>query len=357
MKSKKSLGLPRGTHRAKWGQNFLRDKRILKKIADFAQIEKEDTVVEVGSGEGTLTSFLLEKAKKVIAIEKDSDLALLLREKFKEEIKVGKLEVVEGDILDLEIQNIFSPQAQKCTDIFLLKNSSCSAQSASQGISKLADSKYFGKQYKLVGNIPYYITGALFKKALEAENPPKSITFVVQKEVAERILAKDGKESILSISIKVYGKPEFGGIIKAGSFYPKPKVDSAIISVRDISKKHFINAVEKRSSSLSTDIFLLKNSSARSVELRKARSEDFFQLQQFEQKFFEILKKGFAHKRKFLIKNLAEVSKVAFENCPEKATFDTSNLKEIFEKCEISEKTRAENLRVKDWVAIARELT
>ena len=223
------------------------------------------------------------------------------------------------------------------------------------------------KNYVLVGNIPYYITGALFKKALEAENPPKSITFVVQKEVAERIMGSHfvktsrdksrGKESILSISIKVYGTPEYGGIIKAGSFYPKPKVDSAIISIRDISKKHFINAVEKRSSSLSTDIFLLKNSSARSVELRKARSEDFFQLQQFEQKFFEILKKGFAHKRKFLIKNLAEVSKVAFENCPEKATFDTSNLKEIFEKCEISEKTRAENLRVKDWVAIARELT
>src|SRR3990167_9161346 len=271
MKSKKSLGLPRGTHRAKWGQNFLRDKRILKKIADFAQIEKEDTVVEVGSGEGTLTSFLLEKAKKVIAIEKDSDLALLLREKFKEEIKVGKLEVVEGDILDLEIQNIFSPQAQKCTDIFLLKNSSCSAQSASQGISKLADSKYFGKQYKLVGNIPYYITGALFKKALEAENPPKSITFVVQKEVAERILAKDGKESILSISIKVYGKPEFGGIIKAGSFYPKPKVDSAVISIRNINKENFKNISET--------------------------------------KFFEILKAGFAHKRKLLIRNLDKFKK------------------------------------------------
>ena len=315
------------------GQNFLKDERILKKIADFAQIEKEDTVIEVGPGEGTLTSFLLEKAEKVIAIEKDSDLALLLREKFKEEIKVGKLEVVEGDILDLEIQNIFSPQAQKCTDIFLLKNSSCSAQAASQGISKLADSKYFGKQYKLVGNIPYYITGALFKKALEAENPPKSITFVVQKEVAERILAKDGKESILSISIKVYGKPEFGGIIKAGSFYPKPKVDSAIISVRDISKENFLRTL---------------------LQFPISQGESLGNL---EQKFFEILKKGFAHKRKLLIKNLAEVSKVALENCPRKATFDTSDLKEIFDKCGISEKARAENLRVEDWVAITRELT
>ena len=99
-------------------------------------------------------------------------------------------------------------------------------------------------------------------------------------------------------------------------------------------------------SSLSTDIFLLKNSSARSVELRKARSEDFFQLQQFEQKFFEILKKGFAHKRKLLIKNLTEVSR-----------FDLDTLKEIFDKCGISEKARAENLKVSDWLCLAKKFS
>ena len=335
MKSKKSLGLAHRSLKRSLGQNFLRDKRILKKIADFAQIEKEDTVVEVGPGEGTLTSFLLEKAKKVIAIEKDSDLALLLREKFKEEIKLSKLEVVDGDILDLEIQNIFSPQVQKCTDIFLLKNS-CVArlESASQGISKLADSKYFRKTYKLVGNIPYYITGALFKKALEAENPPKSITFVVQKEVAERIMGSHfvntsrdksrGKESILSISIKVYGTPEYGGVIKAGSFYPKPKVDSAIISVRNISKENFLRTL---------------------LRFPISQGESLGNL---EQKFFEILKKGFAHKRKLLIKNLAEVSRF---------NLDTSNLKEIFDECGISEKARAENLKVSDWLCLAKKFS
>ena len=313
MKSKKSLGLPRGTHRAKWGQNFLRDKRILKKIADFAQIEKEDTVVEVGSGEGTLTSFLLEKAKKVIAIEKDSDLALLLREKFNREIQDSKLEIIEGDILDLKLEkNSYSLSEQKIVE----------RTSTAENTARTSERKCFLranlKNYVLVGNIPYYITGALFKKALETEKPPKSITFVVQKEVAERIMGSHfvktsrdksrGKESILSISIKVYGTPEYGGIIKAGSFYPKPKVDSAIISIRDISKKHFINAVE--------------------------------------QKFFEILKKGFAHKRKLLIKNLTEVSR-----------FDLDTLKEIFDKCGISEKARAENLKVSDWLCLAKKFS
>src|SRR3989344_4133317 len=192
MRTKKSLG-----------QNFLRDTKILKKIVDFAQIKKEDTVIEVGPGEGTLTEFLLERAKKIVAVEKDERLARFLSEKFREEILNNKLRIINENILNYELR---------------IKN------------------------YALVGNIPYYITGALFKKVLEAKNQPRSITFVVQKEVAERIMAKDGKESILSISIKAYGEPEYGGTIKAGSFYPKPKVDSAIIAIRNISKIKFVEA-------------------------------------------------------------------------------------------------------------------
>jgi 16S rRNA (adenine1518-N6/adenine1519-N6)-dimethyltransferase len=260
MQAKKSLG-----------QNFLRDKGILKKIADFAQIENGDTVVEVGPGEGGLTKFFLERAQHVIAVEKDKFLAKQLKEKFSEQITDSRLQIVEGDILNYELR---------------IKN------------------------YALIGNIPYYITGAVFKKFLEKENPPKSITFVVQKEVAERIMAqpshkatagkaRDSKESILSISIKAYGKPEFGGIIKAGSFSPKPKVDSAIIAIRNISKEKFANISE--------------------------------------QKFFEILRKGFGHKRKLLMKNLGVK-------------------KEVFEKCGIPEKARAENLKVEDWIYLAKEL-
>jgi 16S rRNA (adenine1518-N6/adenine1519-N6)-dimethyltransferase len=268
MKAKKSLG-----------QNFLKDKGILKKIADFAQIGKEDTVVEVGPGEGGFTKLLLEQAKRVTAVEKDENLAEILKEKFCEQITDNRLQIIVGDILRLpdEFFSIFFKEKSAKRE----KNSS-----GSDG-------------YKLVGNIPYYITGALFKKVLESENQPKSITFVVQKEVAERIIARDGKESILSISIKAYGEPEYGGIIKAGSFNPKPKVDSAIIAVRNINKNNFKNISET--------------------------------------KFFEILKKGFSHKRKLLIKNL-------------------ETKKEIFKKCGIPEKARAEDLKVQDWICLAKEL-
>src|SRR3989344_3336145 len=276
MKTKKSLG-----------QNFLRDEKILKKIVDFAQIEKGDTVVEVGPGEGTLTKFILEKAKRVIAVEKDELLAKFLQEKFKEEIKSSKLKILTGNIL--EIEN-------------LLK------------IAKLKiPARAGGGNYCLVGNIPYYITGEIFRKFLESENQPKSLTFVVQKEVAERIIARDGKESILSISIKAYGEAEFGGVIKAGSFVPRPKVDSAIIAVRDISKKRFDEI---------TPLIPLT--------LRGKQGK-----QTPEELFFEIVRKGFAHKRKLLIRNL-NISK------------------DIFEKLEIPEKARAEDLKVEDWFALAK---
>lgn len=284
----------------------MRDKGILKKIADLAHVDKEDTVVEVGPGEGTLTEFLLERAKKVIAIEKDGRMVEFLKEKFKIEIKEGKLEVIEGDILDLK------PEKSSCSKDThkILLNFCCSRavalrKSFSQDFSRAS-------AYLLIGNIPYYITGALFKKVLESENPPKSITFVVQKEVAERILARNKKESILSISIKAYGEPYFGGVIKAGSFNPKPKVDSAILSVRNISKEKFLRSD-------------LKFQGPKGQTLGP------------EKKFFEILRKGFGHKRKLLIKNLG-VSKT------------------VFDTCGIPEKARAENLKTEDWVCLIKEL-
>ncbi|NLE07218.1 MAG: ribosomal RNA small subunit methyltransferase A [Parcubacteria group bacterium] len=279
------------------GQNFLKDKKILKKIVDFAQIKKTDTVVEVGPGQGSLTELLVERAKKIIAIEKDENLVVLLKDKFAKIIKEGRLEIVGGDILDLKLKkNSCSLSAYQILLNF------CSTQSTSAHSQDC--SRFSTEKYLLVGNIPYYITGALFKKAFEAKKTPESLTFVVQKEVADRILAKDGKESILSISIKAYGEPHFGGIIKAGSFNPKPKVDSAIIAVRNINKKRFLETQKQND---------------------------------FEKRFFEILKKGFAHKRKLLAKNL--------------------NIKsEILKKCGLSEKARAEDLKINDWINLAKEI-
>ncbi len=249
MKAKKSLG-----------QNFLRDSKILQKIVDFAHIDKADTVLEIGPGEGTLTKLLLEKAGQVLSVEKDEQLAKELQAKFAEEIKEKRSTIIAGDILEI------------------------------------ADPIIHDAKYKLVGNIPYYITGEIFRKFLEIDRQPESMTFVIQREVAERIMARDGKESVLSISIKAYGTPEYGGIIKAGSFTPRPKVDSAIITVRDISRIRFGAVKEKR--------------------------------------FFEILKRGFSHKRKLLCSNL-EVSP------------------QFLAELGISEKARAENLTLQNWLDIA----
>ncbi len=256
------------------GQNFLRDEKILQKIVDFAQIEKGDVVLEVGPGEGTLTKLLLEKAGKVIAVEKDEKLAEILQTKFAEEIKDQRLKIITGDILNYELRV---------------------------------------KNYALVGNIPYYITGEIFRKFLESDNQPKSLTFVVQKEVAQRIMAHDNKESILSLSVKAYGKPEYGGLIKAGSFNPRPKVDSAIIAVRNISKKRFKDV-----------------SPPTPLKLRGERK-----IERSEKNFFLLIKKGFSHKRKLLAKNL-EISP------------------EVLSQIGIDPKARAEDLKLDDWFRLVR---
>ncbi len=359
MKAKKSLGSPRACPndsvwrgaKAKWGQNFLRDEKILKKIVDFARIEDTDTVVEIGPGEGTLTKFLLEKAACVIAIEKDRLLAEKLKAKFKNEIEEGKLKIIEGDVLMLPLEKV------------------------SKGVFEMTRSQKTPfdtfENYILVGNIPYYITGALFKKFLESKNQPSSITFVVQKEVAERIMARDGKESILSISVKAYGTPEYGGVIRAGSFSPAPKVDSAIIHIGNISKKRFeeitpplltgaVHSLDFSTKNLNEPCEPSKYSGSHPLTLRGEENK-----RKTEKRFFEIVKLGFAHKRKLLIKNLMsshkDVSRPGLDT--EKASKGAFKLPrsqktpfDAFKKCGIPEKARAEDLKVEDWICLTREL-
>lgn len=201
------------------GQHFLSNKSHLNAVALAADIKKGETVVEIGPGEGTLTAVLLERGARVIALEKDVRLIEVLKEKFKGQ----DFKVIEGDALEYE---------PKCKD------------------------------YKVVGNVPYYITGALFKKFLSGKNQPNTLVFLVQKEVAERI-AKEKKESILSLSVKAYGTPNYIKTVPAGAFVPPPKVDSAILLVSDISRNNF-----------------------------KTKA--------VEEKFFELIKKAFGQKRKML---------------------------------------------------------
>jgi len=225
------------------GQNFLKSDAIVDKIINAADLSKNDTVLEIGPGLGILTKKLLLSAGKVIAVEKDDSLIKTLKEAFSSEIQNEKLHLISNDILKLDPE--------------VLKN-------------------YDGEKnngYKLVANIPYYITGAIIEKFLSANFQPAGMVLMVQKEVAERIVAKNkktgnaGKESILSIAVKAYGDPFYICTVKAGNFVPAPTVDSAILAIKNISRKNF-------------------------------------KTNHREEVFFQIVKAGFAHKRKTLAGNL-----------------------------------------------------
>ena len=259
MKAKKHLG-----------QNFLKSGKALRDIVLAAKISDKDVVVEIGPGKGALTEKILETGAKVIAIEKDADLMPLLLEKFAEEIKNKKLTLLKDDVLTFDI-------------------------------SKLP------KKYKVVANIPFYITGAIFEKFLESKNQPQTMALIVQKEVAERIVARDGKESILSMSVRVFGQPRFVSKIPARYFSPEPKVDSAIILVEDI-KQPFAG--------------------------KKAKTEQFF----------EIMKAGFAQKRKTLVKNLTNKG------------FDKEKIQDSLIKMNLSLDIRAEKISLENWLEIIKSL-
>ncbi len=248
------------------GQNFLISPAPIRRMLEEAKVKTGDTVLEIGPGKGILTSSLLGAGAKVIAIEKDNELIPLLSEKFKEEIKNGKLTLICDDIVNFK---------------FEIKN------------------------YKLIANIPYYLTGEIIRLFLTSENQPESISLLLQKEVVERIVAKNGKESILSISVKVYGVPKYLGTVKKGLFRPIPNVDSALLYIDRISKDFFKDLSENR--------------------------------------FFEIVKLGFAHKRKKLISNLKELS-------------GNKNIEKIFSDLKIDTNTRAEELTLSDWKSLTKSL-
>ena len=280
MKAKKSLG-----------QNFLINPKIAERIAFEADISKKDTVLEIGPGTGNLTKYLLTRAKRVIAVEKDDNLIKELTKKFKKEIEEKKLVLINDDILKFNIQKI--------------------------------DCKFFGN-YKIIANIPYNITGAILKKFLSEKNKPESMTLMIQKEVAERIMARDGKESLLSISVKAYGEPKILFKVSRGNFYPSPKVDSAVITIKNISRKLFVEALQTVQS---RTLHSLHGSLYGVYDLS---------LEKFEEKFWEIVRAGFAHKRKKLSSNLKNLI--------------SSTLRQDLEN------KRAEELTLKDWIDLAKML-
>ncbi len=255
------------------GQNFLINPKVAERISLDASISKEDVVLEIGPGTGHLTKYLLIQAKKVIAVEKDDNLIKNLAEKFKKEVEENKLILIKEDILDFNTE----------------------------------------QNYKIVANIPYNITGAILKKFLSEKNKPESMTLMVQKEVAERIIARNGKESLLSISVKAYGEPKILFKVSRGNFYPSPNVDSAVITIKNISRKIFIeNKID-------------------------------------EEKFWEIVHAGFAHKRKKLSSNLKTLQK----NGSLASVYQGEPLVNLVKT--LGNK-RAEELTLSDWINLVKSV-
>jgi len=251
------------------GQNFLMHAQTAERIVDAAELPENALVLEIGPGTGMLTRALLAKAGKVLAIEADDTLAPELLETFATEVAEGKLVVEHADIRTFDSTTIPGP-------------------------------------YHVVANIPYYITGELIRQFLTAPHKPESMTFLVQKEVAERIARNKDKESLLSLSVTAYGAPEYCFTVPRGAFRPAPSVDSAVLAVRNIRN-------------------------------------DAFPDSEAENRFFSILRAGFAHKRKRLAKNLEVLAA-------------SEVIIEAMKRVGLDPNTRPEDVPIETWKQLAAEL-
>lgn len=252
------------------GQNFLVDEAALAKVTAAADVTPADTVLEIGPGVGSLTRHLAEAAGRVAAVELDQSLWPALQFVL---APYPNVTLVHGDILQLDLAGLALPSG-----------------------------------YKVVANIPYYITSAVIRRLLEASGPPALIVLTVQREVAERICAGPGEMSLLAVSVQVYSRPRVVARVPAGAFYPRPEVDSAVVR----------------------------------LEARPAPAVAGLDMDHF----FRVVKAGFSQKRKQLRNALAgglQLAPAALEPALAQAGVDPAR--------------RAETLSLEEWGAIARALS
>jgi 16S rRNA (adenine1518-N6/adenine1519-N6)-dimethyltransferase len=263
------------------GQNFLTSEAAIFKMMEAGAVGAGDTILEIGPGKGALTKDMLSRGASVVAIEMDPALVAVLQETFATEIADGRLHIVQGDALEV-------------TD------------------DELAGLVPEG--YKVVANIPYYVTGAIIERFLSAKQQPSSMVLLMQKEVAERIVVRDGKQSILSMAVAAYCTPRYVSTVKAGSFFPIPRIDSAIVAFENINRAFFAEA-----------------------DGRQAIDEA---------RFFEVMKAAFAHKRKLMAGNLAE-----------KGIGNRTTIEAALAAVGIDPKARAEDLSAEEIRSIVTELS
>jgi len=263
----------------KLGQVFLKNQKIAQKIVKELEIKKGEIIVEIGPGTGFLTQELILSNEKIIAIEKDPKLIGYLKEKFANN---KNLILIEGDIREI------------------LKE---------EKIQEIIQSKDYNKGYKIVGNIPYYLTSYLLRLLMNLQskqNKPKLVVLMVQKEVAERIVAQPPKMNLLAVLTQFYFQSKIIQIVKKGNFSPPPKVDSAIIKLIPLKNQYISNP-------------------------------------KLEKKFIQLVKAGFSQPRKTLLNNLKTIiPKEKIEKCLLKTNLQLT--------------IRPAALSLDDWLKIFQEL-
>jgi 16S rRNA (adenine1518-N6/adenine1519-N6)-dimethyltransferase len=247
-----------------FGQNFLLDEIVLQDMVDVAKVNDKDTVIEVGPGITNLTKFLLDKAGQVVAIEKDDQFISLLNSLKK---KNKHFSYIKDDVLLVDLEEL---------------------------------TKDFS-DYKVVANIPYYVTGKIIQKFLAAKNKPQSMTMLMQKEVAQNLTAKPGNLNLLAISVQLHGEAKLVEVVPARSFFPAPKVDSAVVHIELYKKPKY-----------------------------KVEDEKFF---------YKVLKACFMGKRKQIHNTLTN-----------NLGLDKKNVEDILQQCGIQPTTRPQQLSIAQWL-------
>ncbi len=267
------------------GQNFLYDEGLLARIVAAADLSPGDAVLEIGPGLGALTRQLAQTAGRVVAVELDDRLLPILRYELE---PFANVEIVHGDILTFDV------------------------------------GAHFDGPFVVVANVPYYITGAILRRLLEGQPRPRRMVMTVQREVADRLTAKPPHMSLLAISVQYYGTVRLVGAVKAGAFWPRPEVDSAVIRVD----------VEARPQT--TDHRPLSEEMASSVVGRPSSVSD--------ESFFRVVRAGFGEKRKQLKNNLRRLG------------LSDEAIAAALETAGIDGRRRAETLSVEEWEALVAAL-
>lgn len=252
------------------GQNFMVAPQALRRMAEAAALSPDDAVLEIGAGLGALTDLLAERARRVVAVEVDGRFIPYLRRRY---AHAPHVEVVHADILACDVAHLMGADAGA---------------------------------YKALGNLPYYITSAILRHLLENPAPPRLLVVTVQREVAERLTAAPGAMSLLAVSVQFYGKPRIVARLKAGSFYPPPEVESAIVRV---------------------------DPHAEGPPLPPQETE----------RFFRIVRAGFSQPRKQLRNSLAAA-----------LLLKTEQVEDWLTAAGVDPRRRAESLALEEWLALYR---